>query len=95
MIERIEQLRAQAEGEIAEAATSEALEGLRVGYLGRKAELPQLLRGVAELEPAEAGRGRQGRQPGAAGAGGVDRGARGAVGRRGARARLGGTTAST
>jgi phenylalanyl-tRNA synthetase alpha chain len=53
MIERIEQLRAQAEGEIAKADTSEALEGLRVGYLGRKAELPQLLRGVAELESAE------------------------------------------
>ena len=49
MIERIEQLREQAEGEIATASTSEALEGLRVGYLGRKAELPQLLRGVAEL----------------------------------------------
>ncbi|HZL48204.1 MAG TPA: phenylalanine--tRNA ligase subunit alpha [Solirubrobacteraceae bacterium] len=55
MIERIEQLRAQAEGEISAASTSEALEGLRVGYLGRKAELPQLLRGVAELEPAQRG----------------------------------------
>jgi phenylalanyl-tRNA synthetase alpha chain len=55
MIERIEQLRAEAEGEIAQATTSEALEGLRVGYLGRKAELPQLLRGVAELEPAQRG----------------------------------------
>ncbi len=87
MIERIEQLREQAEAEIAKADTSEALEGLRVGYLGRKAELPQLLRGVAELEPARAGRGRQGRQPGPAGAGGIDRGARGAVGRGGAGAR--------
>ena len=55
MIERIEQLRKQAEEEIATASTSEALEGLRVGYLGRKAELPQLLRGVAELEPARRG----------------------------------------
>ena len=55
MIERIEQLRAEAEAEIARATTSEALEGLRVGYLGRKAELPQLLRGVAELEPAQRG----------------------------------------
>jgi phenylalanyl-tRNA synthetase alpha chain len=55
MIERIEQLRAQAEVEISEADSSEALEGLRVGYLGRKAELPQLLRGVAELEPAQRG----------------------------------------
>jgi phenylalanyl-tRNA synthetase alpha chain len=55
MIERIEQLRAEAEGEIAKATTSDALEGLRVGYLGRKAELPQLLRGVAELEPSQRG----------------------------------------
>jgi phenylalanyl-tRNA synthetase alpha chain len=55
MIERIEQLKKQAEGEISTASTSEALEGLRVGYLGRKAELPQLLRGVAELEPAQRG----------------------------------------
>jgi phenylalanyl-tRNA synthetase alpha chain len=55
MIERIEQLRAQAEGEISRASTSEVLEGLRVGYLGRKAELPQMLRGVAELEPAQRG----------------------------------------
>jgi phenylalanyl-tRNA synthetase alpha chain len=52
MIDRIEQLRAQAAGEIAGADTSQALEQLRVRYLGRKAELPQMLRGVAELEPA-------------------------------------------
>ena len=55
MIERIEQLREQAEGEISAASTSEALEGLRVGYLGRKAELPRMLRGVAALEPEERG----------------------------------------
>jgi phenylalanyl-tRNA synthetase alpha chain len=55
MVERIEELRGQAEGEIAEAATSEQLEELRVRYLGRKAELPQLLRGVAQLPPAEKG----------------------------------------
>jgi phenylalanyl-tRNA synthetase alpha chain len=55
MIERIEELKRQAEREITTASTSEALEGLRVGYLGRKAELPQLLRGVAELEPAQRG----------------------------------------
>jgi phenylalanyl-tRNA synthetase alpha chain len=55
MIERIEQLRAQAAEEIAGAATSQALEDLRVRYLGRKAELPQVLRGVAELEPAQRG----------------------------------------
>jgi phenylalanyl-tRNA synthetase alpha chain len=50
MIERIEQLRAQAEAEIGQASSSEALEQLRVHYLGRKAELPQMLRGVAELD---------------------------------------------
>ena len=55
MIERIEQLRAQAESEIAAATTAEALEELRVRHLGRKAELPQMLRGVRELPPAERG----------------------------------------
>jgi phenylalanyl-tRNA synthetase alpha chain len=55
MIERIEQLRTRAAGEIAGAGTSQALEELRVRYLGRKAELPQMLRGVAELEPARRG----------------------------------------
>jgi len=52
MIDRIAKLRAQAEGEIAAAASSEQLEQLRVRHLGRKAELPQLLREVANL-PAE------------------------------------------
>jgi phenylalanyl-tRNA synthetase alpha chain len=52
MIERISTLRAQAEGEIAAASSAQALEELRVRYLGRKAELPQLLRGVSQL-PAE------------------------------------------
>jgi phenylalanyl-tRNA synthetase alpha chain len=56
MIERIEQLRAEAEIAIAAAASSEELQELRVRYLGRRAELPQMLRGVAELEPAERGR---------------------------------------
>jgi phenylalanyl-tRNA synthetase alpha chain len=50
MIERIEELRAQAQQEIASAASSVAVEELRVRYLGRKAELPQMLRGVAALE---------------------------------------------
>src|SRR5450755_2299812 len=53
MIERIQALRAQADPEIAAAPTSGALEELRVRYLGRKAELPRILRGVAELEPAQ------------------------------------------
>jgi phenylalanyl-tRNA synthetase alpha chain len=53
MIERIEALRAEADEVISKASSSEALEELRVHYLGRKAELPQMLRGVAELEPAQ------------------------------------------
>src|SRR5450759_1639597 len=52
MIERIAQLKAEAQQAISAAGSSRALEELRVRYLGRKAELPQLLRGVAELEPA-------------------------------------------
>jgi phenylalanyl-tRNA synthetase alpha chain len=55
MIERIEELRAQAQQEIAAAPDSAAVEQLRVRYLGRKAELPQMLRGVAALEPEQRG----------------------------------------
>ncbi|HTU79002.1 MAG TPA: phenylalanine--tRNA ligase subunit alpha [Solirubrobacteraceae bacterium] len=55
MIDRIEQLRAEGEGAIAAAASSEQLEQLRVRYLGRKAQLPQLLREVATLEPHQRG----------------------------------------
>jgi phenylalanyl-tRNA synthetase alpha chain len=55
MIERIEQLRAQAEAEIAAAGDADALEWLRVHHLGRKAELPQMLRGVAQLPPEQRG----------------------------------------
>src|SRR6476469_9674426 len=55
MIERIDELRAEAEGAIATADSTAALEELRVRYLGRKAELPNLLRGVAELAPEERG----------------------------------------
>jgi phenylalanyl-tRNA synthetase alpha chain len=49
MIERVEQLRAAAEAEITAAGSAQALEELRVRHLGRRAELPQLLRGVAQL----------------------------------------------
>jgi phenylalanyl-tRNA synthetase alpha chain len=52
-LERIAALRAQAEAALAGAGDSAALEELRIAYLGRKAELPQLLRGVAELDPSE------------------------------------------
>jgi phenylalanyl-tRNA synthetase alpha chain len=53
--ERIEQLRAEAGSAILTAAGGEALEELRVRYLGRKAELPQILRGVRELPAEERG----------------------------------------
>src|SRR3954454_12335128 len=55
MIERIDELRAEAEGAIATADSTSALEELRVRYLGRKAELPNLLRGVAQLPAEERG----------------------------------------
>jgi phenylalanyl-tRNA synthetase alpha chain len=55
MIERIQELREQAGQEIAAATDSETVEQLRVRYLGRKAELPQMLRGVAALEPEQRG----------------------------------------
>jgi phenylalanyl-tRNA synthetase alpha chain len=55
MIDRIEELRAAAEGEISAATSTAALEELRVRYLGRKAELPQMLREVASLPPEERG----------------------------------------
>src|SRR6478736_2848955 len=55
MLDRIAALREEAEAAIAAAPDSAALEELRVRYLGRKAELPNLLRGVAELPPEERG----------------------------------------
>src|SRR3954451_25125168 len=55
VLDRIGSLRAEAEAAVAGAASSAALEELRVRYLGRKAELPNLLRGVAQLQPEERG----------------------------------------
>jgi phenylalanyl-tRNA synthetase alpha chain len=55
MLERIDQIHDAAVAEIAGADTAAALEELRVKHLGRKAELPNLLRGVAQLEPSERG----------------------------------------
>ncbi|MEA2150236.1 MAG: phenylalanyl-tRNA synthetase alpha chain [Solirubrobacteraceae bacterium] len=55
MIDRIAELRAEAEAAIAGASTSAELEELRVRYLGRKAELPNVLRGIAQLPPPERG----------------------------------------
>ncbi len=55
MIERIEQLRQEGEAAIAVAATTDALEQARIHYLGRRAELPNMLRGVAQLPPEQRG----------------------------------------
>ena len=55
MIERIDTLRAEASAAIAGAADTAALEELRVRYLGRKSELTAILRGIADLDPAERG----------------------------------------
>src|ERR1700722_2307700 len=52
-IDRIEQLRREASDAVAAAGSSAALEEVRIRYLGRKAELPNLLRGVAQLAPEE------------------------------------------
>jgi phenylalanyl-tRNA synthetase alpha chain len=53
MSERIEAIRREAQAAIDAAADSHALEQVRIRYLGRKAELPNLLRGVAQLPPEE------------------------------------------
>jgi phenylalanyl-tRNA synthetase alpha chain len=55
MVERIEEIRAEATEEIEGAGTSAELEELRVRYLGRKAELTSILRGIAELPQEERG----------------------------------------
>ena len=54
-VDRIEEIRAAAAREVGDAADSAALEEVRVRYLGRKAELPQLLRGVRDLPPDQRG----------------------------------------
>ncbi|MEZ5121088.1 MAG: phenylalanine--tRNA ligase subunit alpha [Solirubrobacterales bacterium] len=55
MIDRIEQIAHQARTAVEQAQSTAALEQVRVQYLGRKAELPNLLRGVAELPPDQRG----------------------------------------
>lgn len=56
MLERIAELRREAAGAISSAPDVAALEELRVRYLGRKAELTGILRGIAELPAGERGR---------------------------------------
>ena len=51
--DRIDEIATEAAAAIDAAPDTAALEHVRVHYLGRKAELPNLLRSVAQLEPAE------------------------------------------
>jgi phenylalanyl-tRNA synthetase alpha chain len=53
MTERITQIKQEAQAAIAGAQDSATLEDVRVRYLGRRAELPNLLRQVATLPPEE------------------------------------------
>jgi phenylalanyl-tRNA synthetase alpha chain len=53
MTDRIAEIKREAEQAIAGARTAQELEEVRIRYLGRKAELPNLLRHVAELPPEE------------------------------------------
>jgi phenylalanyl-tRNA synthetase alpha chain len=55
VLERIEKIEAEATDAIEAAAGTAELEELRVRYLGRKAELTTILRGIAELPEDERG----------------------------------------
>lgn len=55
MNDRIAELRAAGEAAVAAATTTDELEELRVQHLGRKAELPNLLRNVSDLPPEQRG----------------------------------------
>src|SRR4051795_3431495 len=55
MLDRIEQIHDEGQAAIEAARSTDALEELRVRLLGRKAELPNLLRGVGELPPEQRG----------------------------------------
>src|SRR3954462_2799618 len=53
--DRIAALRAEGEAAVAAATATAELEEVRVRFLGRKAELPNLLRDVGKLPPEELG----------------------------------------
>src|SRR3954465_8198873 len=55
MLDRIEQIHDEGQAAIEAARSTDALEELRVRLLGRKAELPNLLRGVGQLPPDQRG----------------------------------------
>jgi len=53
MTERIDQIRAEAQAAIEAAPDTQALEEARIRFLGRRAELPNLLREIASLPPEQ------------------------------------------
>src|SRR4029079_10496428 len=55
MLDRIEEIRAEAAAAIEAAGGTDALDELRGRYLRRKAELPSILRGIANLPEEERG----------------------------------------
>ena len=55
MAERIEEIRKEAAEAIGSASTTAELEELRVRYLGRKADLTQILRGISDLPSDQRG----------------------------------------
>ena len=73
MLERIEQIREEGRAAIGRASDAAAVEEVRVRFLGRKAELTTILRGIAELPARAARSGRQDRQRGPPRARGPDR----------------------
>ena len=55
MVERIEEIEAEAKAAVEAAGSATELEDVRVRYLGRKAELTGILRGIADLPPEQRG----------------------------------------
>ena len=55
MLERIDRIRDEARAAIADAGDAAAVEEARVRFLGRKAELTTILRGIGELPPEQRG----------------------------------------
>src|SRR5690554_4394777 len=55
MVERIEQIEAEAKAAVEGAGSVDELEELRIAYLGRKSELTTILRGISELPPEQRG----------------------------------------
>jgi phenylalanyl-tRNA synthetase alpha chain len=52
---RLQEIRAEAEAAVAAAGSAAELEQLRIQYLGRKAELTQMLRSIKDLPPEQRG----------------------------------------